>query len=67
MKLEDRVKSLENEVAGMKLLIRRPASRKIEWESTVGAFESDPLFLEAISLGREYRQNQPRHEESEGS
>lgn len=56
--MEERVKSLEQEVAGMKALLGRSLSVNDHWESTVGAFESDPLFNEALRLGRDYRENQ---------
>ena len=65
--MEERVKSLEQEVAGMKALLDRTASVKNDWESTVGVFESDPLFKEAMSLGREYRESQPSPEDREGA
>ncbi len=65
--MEERVKSLEQEVAGMRALLRRSASGKNDWESTVGAFESDPLFQEALRLGREYRESQPPLEDREGA
>ncbi len=67
MTVEERVKSLEQEVAGMKAILQRSASVKKEWESTVGAFESDPLFKEALRLGQEYRENQPPLEDREGA
>jgi hypothetical protein len=66
--MEERVKSLEQEVAGMKAILNRSASVKSDWESTVGApFESDPLFKEALRLGREYRESQPPPEDREGA
>jgi hypothetical protein len=67
MTVEERVKSLEQEVAGMKAILGRSASVKNDWESTVGVFESDPLFKEAMSLGREYRESQPPPEDCEGA
>lgn len=65
--IEERVKSLEQEVAGMKALLSEPASREGGWESTVGAFEGDPLFREALRLGREYRETQAKDEDREGA
>ena len=65
--MEERVKSLEQEVAGMKAILGQTASVKNNWESTVGAFESDPLFKEALRLGREYRESQPSPEDREGA
>ena len=67
MTMEERVKSLEQEVAGMKALLGRSASGKNDWESTVGAFESDPLFKEALRLGREYSESQPPLEDRESA
>ena len=63
--MEERVKSLEQEVAGMKAILGRSESVKNNWESTLGAFENDPLFKEAMSLGREYRESQPPLEDRE--
>ena len=65
--MEERVKSLEQEVAGMKAILGRTASVENDWESTVGAFESDPLFKKALSFGREYRESQPSLEDCEGA
>jgi hypothetical protein len=65
--MEERVKSLEQEVAGMKAILGRSSSVKNDWESTVGAFESDPLFKEAMRLGRDYRESQTTHEDREGA
>ena len=65
--MEDRVKSLEQEVAGMKALLERSVTSKMDWENTVGMFENDPLFREAIQLGREYRETQPMLEADEGA
>jgi hypothetical protein len=65
--IEERVKSLEQEVAGMKALLSGPVSRKDGWESTVGAFEGDALFREALRLGREYRETQVKDEDREGA
>ena len=65
--MEERVRSLELEVAGMKSLLTRSTSGKKDWESTVGTFESDPLFKEALRLGREYRESQPQLADCEGA
>ena len=61
------MKSLEQEVAGMKAILDQSSSVKNDWESTVGAFESDPLFKEALRLGREYRESQPPLDDREGA
>jgi len=65
--IEERVKSLEEEVAGMKALLGGAPPRGPDWERTVGTFEGDPLFQEAMRLGREYREGQPRNEDREGA
>ena len=65
--MEERVKSLEHDIAGMKALLGRSTFGKNDWESTVGTFESDPLFKEALRLGREYRESQPQHADCEGA
>ena len=67
MTVEERVKSLEEEVAGMKAILGRTAAMKNDWESTVGIFESDPLFKEAMRLGRDFRESQPPLEDREGA
>lgn len=67
MTVEERVKSLEQEVAGMKAILGKTAPVKNDWEGTVGAFESDPLFKEALRLGREYRESQAPPEDREGA
>jgi hypothetical protein len=51
--LEQRVAALERELAELKATVgERP---KQGWESTIGAFANDPLFDEAVRLGREWR------------
>jgi hypothetical protein len=65
--IEDRVKSLEEEVAGMKAILQKPVPREDRWESTVGTFEGDPLFLEALRLGREYREGKAGNDNCEGA
>lgn len=67
MTVEERVQSLEQEVAGMKAILGKTAPVKNDWESTVGAFESDPLFKQALRLGREYRESQAPPEDREGA
>ena len=65
--MEERVKSLEQEVAGMKALLQLSVAGENHWERTVGAFENDRLFSEALRLGREYRENQSQPENHEGA
>jgi hypothetical protein len=56
--LEDRVRSLELEVAQLKSKVEeRSGPAAPWWERIVGTFAGDPLYLEAMRLGREYRES----------
>ncbi len=57
MKLKDRVAVLEAEVANLKEMVSNPKSKKPWWKEIAGAFRGDPAFLEAMRLGREYRES----------
>ena len=61
--IEQRLATLEEQVAG---ILRTHAPRKA-WESTVGMFQDDPLFREAMRLGREYRESQRPPDDDEGA
>jgi hypothetical protein len=57
--LEKRVAALEQEVARLRELIE--ANKQEErpgWEKIVGSFANDPIYEEAMRLGREYRESQ---------
>ncbi len=57
--LEERVAALEEEVARMKKERRTLPSTKLEgWQRIYGTFANDPLYEEAMRLGREYRESQ---------
>jgi len=64
--LEQRVEALEKKVAE---LSGKPALRpgKKGWRRTIGIFENDPDFEEAVRLGREYREQQTYEKEIAGS
>ncbi len=64
--LEKRVEELEKKVAE---LSGKPAlrHRKKDWRRTIGIFENDPDFEEAVRLGREYREQQTYEKEIAGS
>jgi hypothetical protein len=64
--LEKRVEELEKKVAE---LSAKPAlrTRKKDWRRTIGIFENDPDFEEAVRLGREYREQQTYEKEIAGS
>ena len=60
--LERRVEQLEKKVAE---LSARPirSNRKKNWRRTLGVFQNDPDFEEAVRLGREYREQQTYEKE----
>ena len=56
--IEERVAALEVEVARLKQQIsavNKPSGPW--WQEICGAFEDDPMFEEAMRLGREYRES----------
>ncbi len=54
--IELRVAALETEVAHLKQRLEEPVGVKKHWVDAVyGAFADDPDFLEAMRLGRKYR------------
>lgn len=56
--IELRVAALEAEVARLKQQLESPAQSKGHWVDKVyGAFADDPDFLEAMRLGRKYRES----------
>jgi hypothetical protein len=56
--LEDRVTALEVEMARLKAKLDKQLSPKVPWwEKIVGTFANDPLYEEAMRLGREYRES----------
>jgi hypothetical protein len=56
--LKDRITALETEVALLKAKIEElsPPS-KPWWEQIAGTVANDPIFEEAMRLGREYRES----------
>ena len=69
--LDARVATLEAEVAQLKQKLQAPAETKGHWVDRVyGAFANDPDFLEAMRLGRKYRESlrpQPASKRAERS
>ncbi len=56
--LENRVSALEDEVARLKAkLITARRDDQPWWERIAGSFEGDPLYEEAMRLGREWRES----------
>jgi len=57
--LNDRVAALEAEVARLKLKMEQAdkPSDQPWWDRIAGTFAGDPMYLEAMRLGREYRES----------
>ncbi|MCI0660065.1 MAG: hypothetical protein L0220_03225 [Acidobacteria bacterium] len=56
--IELRVAALEAEVARLRQKLEKPDETKSHWVDEVyGAFAGDPDFLEAMRLGRKYRES----------
>jgi hypothetical protein len=66
--LEKRLARLEAEVERLKQerSVAAPA-KKPWWEEIRGLFKDDPAYVEAMRLGREWRQSQPLAEEEADS
>jgi hypothetical protein len=57
-KLEERVTELEAKVAKLEgLLSEQKEATKPDWRKIVGTFADDPLYEEAMKLGRQYRES----------
>lgn len=53
-----RVANLEAEVAQLKTQLVKPAEKPSDWlDDIFGAFDNDPIYAEAMRLGREYRES----------
>ncbi len=66
IELEDRVTALEENFA--KMMQERKETEALEtpwWKKIVGAFEGDPEFLEAMRLGREWRDSEAAGEDEQ--
>jgi hypothetical protein len=58
VRLEARVAALEAEVATLKAKLEGQAGAEVPWWKQIrGSFANDPAFLEAMRLGREYRES----------
>lgn len=57
IQLEQRLASLEAEVAELKSKFELRDSSKPWWEQIAGTFHSDPVYDQAMRLGRHFRQS----------
>jgi hypothetical protein len=59
--IEERLSALESEVARLKQRMPEPHGESSVpwWEEIRGSFKDDPIYLEAMQLGREWRESQP--------
>lgn len=55
--LEDRVAKLETEFNSLRKLLGEQPSPTKDWRAIIGTFADDPIFEEAMKLGREYRES----------
>ena len=55
--LAQRVTDLEAAVSNLKRQVDELAAVQPWWEQIVGTFEDDPIYDEAMKLGRHYRQS----------
>ncbi len=60
LSLEERLQALEKDVADLKSAREDDAPGRNAWLNTLGRFKDDPLFDEALRLGRAYRKRQPK-------
>ena len=56
--LEDRVTALEKELARLKVRLEPTKNTSPDWIDKIsGSFANDPIYEEALRLGREYRES----------
>jgi hypothetical protein len=56
-RLEQRVAALEAEVTKLKSQLQAMQTTQPWWEQIAGTFQLDPMYEEAMRLGRQYRQS----------
>jgi len=55
--LENRIATLEQELTRLKNRIDSAGPGKPWWERIAGTFEKDPVYKQAMNLGKKYRQS----------
>jgi hypothetical protein len=55
--IEERIFSIEKELAQVKQALAESQSKKLSWLDVVDSFENDPNFDEAVRLGQEWRKS----------
>ena len=55
--LEKRVAALEGELARLRDKLEAAEAAKPWWERIAGTFEKDPVYEQAMKMGREYRKS----------
>lgn len=55
--LEQRVETLEKELASLKSKLETIDPGKPWWERIAGTFRDDPIYKKAMKLGQQYRQS----------
>ncbi len=53
--IEKRVAVLEKELASLRSKIEESEATKAWWDRIAGTFEKDPVYKQAMKMGREYR------------
>ena len=64
IELEERLTRLEAEVERLKSDRTDVPARKPWWEQIRGTFKNDPAYVEAMRLGREWRQSETPDDEA---
>jgi prefoldin subunit 5 len=57
-KLERRVEHLESEIQTLRKKLDELSRTKPWWDRIAGTFEKDPMYEQAMKLGRKYRRAQ---------
>ncbi len=55
--LEKRVAALEEELAALRRKLEAAGAGEPWWKRIAGTFEHDPIYEEAMKLGRKYRES----------